>query len=210
MKRIGLAIIILFSCFGMLLAANSSSSSRVYTKNAHKNEIRVGWGDYLFESLVYADTRQKGDYQYTGHAFAEYLYHANTWFSCGLQLDYTQVMWKVKRDEMGNLLENKTTSYYTNIALLYSMRFIYYHHSVVSLYSGLSMGININTGTETNYKGQHTAPAFAFGITALGVRVGSDRVYGAFEFGGLNSLNNMHEIYMLGSRMFSASIGVCF
>ncbi len=191
-------------------AQSSLSKVKVYPRNPHQHEIRVGWGDYLFESLVYHDTRQKDEYQYTGHIFGEYLYHANDWFSVGAQVDYTEVLWKEKRDVYGNLLENKQSAYYSNIALLYAMRFTYYNYSVISLYSGLYMGLNINTGTEINYKNQNTAVAFAVGITALGMRLGNDRVYGALEIGGLSSLNNMHEIYMLNSRMFSASLGFCF
>ncbi len=49
--------------------------------NSYCQEISVGWGDYQFESLAFHDSRQKGDYRYTGHVFAKYMYHTNAWLS---------------------------------------------------------------------------------------------------------------------------------
>ena len=41
----------------------------------------------------------------------------------------------------------------------------------------------------------------------LGMNVGNEQWFGAVEFGGLYSLMNIHEVYMLGSRMFTVSVG---
>lgn len=176
--------------------------------NSYCQEISVGWGDYQFESLAFHDSRQKGDYRYTGHLFAKYMYHTNAWFAFGPELDCEYVDWRIKRNEMGELIDNGGKGWFSNIDLLLNFRFTYYQKSVVQLYSGFSVGLNMNIGSEYNYHGHNTAAAFAFGINLLGVRVGNERVFGAVEIGGLNSLNNMHEIYMLGSRLFTASIGV--
>lgn len=177
--------------------------------NSFCHELSIGWGDYQFESLVFHDTRQKGDYRYTGHIFFKYMYHhTNGWFAIGPELNCEYVDWRIKRNEVGELINNGGKGWFSNMDLLLNFRFTYYQKSVLQLYSGFSVGLNVNTGTELNYHGQKTAPAFAFGLNLLGIRVGNDRVFGAIEIGGLNSLNNMHEIYMLGSRLFTASIGV--
>lgn len=183
-----------------------------YAENvsSHRHEIRVGWGDFMFESLAFHANRQTDNYLYTGHLFLEYVYHFNHWFAMGAQLDDSYFQWKQKRDEMGQMLEVPQPYWCSNISILVPFRFTYYRSQWVSLYSGISVGMNINTGNELNYKEQLTAVAPCVGLTLLACRVGNERVFGTVELGGLNSLNNMHEIYMLGARMFSASIGVRF
>jgi hypothetical protein len=74
----------------------------------------------------------------------------------------------------------------------------------------LGIGLNINTGSEIDYKGRRTALAPAVNISLLGVRVGHGRWFGAVELGGMISLLNTNEVYMLGSRLFTASFGCCF
>ena len=68
---------------------------------------------------------------------------------------------------------------------------------------------NINTGSEL-LDGRATVVSPAANITLLGMRVGKGRCYGALEIGGMIALNNAYEVYMFGSRLFTASIGVRF
>jgi hypothetical protein len=42
------------------------------------------------------------------------------------------------------------------------------------------------------------------------MRVGKGCFYGAVEIGAMAALNNAYEVYMFGSRLFTASIGVRF
>jgi hypothetical protein len=86
-------------------------------------------------------------------------------------------------------------------------RFTYLHSKYVSLYSGLGVGLNINTGSELDYRGRKTVLAPALNLTVLGMSVGDEKWFGAVEFGGLYSLMNMHEVYLTGSRMFTLSVG---
>jgi hypothetical protein len=39
------------------------------------------------------------------------------------------------------------------------------------------------------------------------MQVGNEQWFGAIEFGGMYSLNGIHEVYMAGSRMFTVSVG---
>jgi biotin-[acetyl-CoA-carboxylase] ligase BirA-like protein len=71
----------------------------------------------------------------------------------------------------------------------------------------IGVGINVNTGTEL-MKGRATVVSPAVNITLLGMRLGKGRWYGALEMGAMAALNNAHEVYMFGSRIFTASVGV--
>ena len=66
------------------------------------------------------------------------------------------------------------------------------------------------TGTEVDYKGRTTACAGVLNLTLLGVSVGNEHVFGSVELGGTFSMANKQEIYLLDSRIFTASVGVRF
>ena len=184
------------------LSAKHRKEKKLYPPVNQRNELRVGWGDMMFETLVY---------RYTQHWFAEYSYRVNFWFGVGGMLDYGGVYWdKVPRDAAGNELEKLYTAWFANISLMPLIRFTYYEQNFVRLYSGLGFGLNINTGTEQDYKGRETACAPVLNLTLLGVSVGNDRMFGSVELGGMFSLADKQEIYLLDSRIFTASFGVRF
>lgn len=185
--------------------------------------IRIGWGDQLFETLVwyhqphstiYPESyigQYEEDFRYVQHWFAEYQYRVKYWFNVGAMVDYSSVLWdKVRRNGKGEELDREEDCSFHNIAVMLTMRFTYFHSKYVSFYSGLGVGLNINTGSELDYLDRHTAFAPALNITALGMNVGNNRWFGAVEFGGLYSLANINEVYMAGSRMFTVSVGFRF
>ena len=187
------------------------------------HQLRIGWGDQMFETLVwYHQThptiypesyigQYEEDFRYVQHWFAEYQYRVKYWFNVGAMVDYSGVLWdKVRRNGKGEELDREADCSFHNIAIMLTMRFTYFHSKYVSLYSGLGAGMNINTGTEVDYLDRHTAVAPALNITALGMNVGNNRWFGAVEFGGLYSLANINEVYMAGSRMFTVSVGCRF
>lgn len=185
------------------------------------HELRLGWGDQMFEYLMW---REKGHpvifspsyqaeynehFRHIQHWFVEYLYNVNYWYAIGLQVDYSGVIWdKVLRNGEGTELSREINKQFHNIAIIPTVRFSYYHRDYVSLYSALGIGVNVNTGTEMDYKGRSTVASPAVNITLLGMRVGKGRWYGALEVGGLFALNSTEEIYMIASRIFTASVGV--
>ena len=187
------------------------------------HQLRIGWGDQMFETLVwyhqphstiYPESyigQYEEDFRYVQHWFAEYQYRAKYWFNVGVMVDYSGVLWdKVRRNGKGEELDREEDCSFHNIAIMLTMRFTYFHSKYVSLYSGLGAGMNINTGSEVDYLDRHTAVAPALNITALGMNVGNNRWFGAVEFGGLYSLANINEVYMAGSRMFTVSVGCRF
>lgn len=190
-------------------------------ENPH--ELRIGWGDQLFETLVWYNQphstlypesyvgQYEERYRYTQHWFAEYQYRVRYWFNVGAMVDYSGVVWdKVQRNGLGKELTRDKNCNFHNIAIMFTTRFTYVHSKYVSMYSGLGAGLNINTGSELDYRHRQTALAPALNLTVLGMSVGDKRWFGAVEFGGLYSLMNIHEVYLAGSRMFTLSVGCRF
>lgn len=197
--------------------------ARRHAYDAVPHTIRIGWGDQMFENLMWRDrgyytSVPQGDkftsnenFRYTQHCFIEYMYSVNYWYSFGLLTDYSGVIWdQVTRNHDDEELLRENNRAFHNIAIVPTVRFSYFHHDYVSLYSALGVGVNINTGTELDYKDRYTAAAPVVNITLLGLRAGKGRWYGAVEVGGMFSLCGADELYMLGSRIFTASVGVRF
>ena len=187
------------------------------------HEVRIGWGDMLFEMLVWHESAYptalpeqymevyNEQFRYTQHWFAEYMYNASYWYSLGCLVDYSGVLWdKVMRNGSGEELSRDKNHWFNNISIVPTIRFSYYRSPYVSLYSSLGVGLNINTGSELDFKGRRTAMVPVVNISLLGVRVGHGRWFGAVELGGMISLLSTNEVYMLGSRLFTASFGYCF
>lgn len=187
------------------------------------HEVRIGWGDMLFEMLVWHESAYptalpeeymaiyNEQFRYTQHWFAEYMYNASYWYSIGCMLDFSGVLWEeVTRNGHGEVLTREKNHWFSNISIVPTIRFSYYRSPYVSLYSSLGVGLNINTGSELDFKGRRTAMVPVVNISLLGVRVGHGRWFGAVELGGMISLLSTNEVYMLGSRLFTASFGYCF
>ena len=194
---------------------------RRHANDAMPHELRVGWGDQMFETMAWHNTgyytglpedyqeAYNENYRYTQHYFIEYLYSLNYWYSFGLMVDYSGVIWdQVWRNGKGKELDRLENRAFHNIAIVPTVNFSYFQHDYVSLYSAFGVGVNVNTGTELDYKNRQTVAAPVVNITLLGLCVGKGRWYGALEVGGMLSLNGKDELYMLGSRLFTASIGV--
>ena len=194
---------------------------RLHAPVAMPHHLRVGWGDQLFETLMWRDLGHYTDlpkdyeakydenFRYTQHWFVEYLYRLNYRYSFGLLMDYSGVVWdNVLRNGKGEEVGRETNKAFHNIAFVPTVRFSYCRYEYVSLYSAIGAGLNINTGTEVDYKGRKTAVAPAINITLLGVCAGKGRWYGALEIGSMLSFNGAEEVYMLGSRIMTASVGV--
>jgi len=196
-------------------------------RDSLRHEIRIGWGDQMFESLTWQVTspvavlpqssylnpeefRQvhSEQYVYTQHWFAEYQYRVNHWFGAGLMVDGSGVLWKdVVRDGYGNEISHTDHNFY-NILILPSARFTYYNQKYVSLYSSVGLGLDINGGTETNMWGKKTDYSFACSIALLGVSANYQRWFWTLEYGGTYALKNQNEVFLLKSRMFTLSFGV--
>ena len=189
-----------------------------------RNEIRIGWGDQLFESLVWHNPTSitttmpaevtynyKERYRHNQHIWLEYQYRFNYWFSLGGMFDMSEVGWDlVTRDGRGTELARNKNNYFYNIVIMPTVRFTYFHHEFVNIYSGLGIGLGINGGTEVDGLGKHTALGAAVNFTLVGISANYQRWFCAFDLGGLYSLKNANSIYMASSRILNFSIGARF
>lgn len=217
-KRIFLGITLL--CAGCL---SVFSEDRFAYLNM-RNEVRIGWGDQLFESLVWhnptsitttmpasATYQYKERYRHHQHIWAEYQYRFYHWFSLGGMLDISEVGWDlVTRNGQGAELARNSNNYFYNLVIMPTIRFTYFHHEYVNIYSGLGIGVDINGGTELDGNGRKTAAGAAVNFTLVGVSANYKRWFCAFDFGGMYALKNANAIYMLKSRMLNFSIGARF
>lgn len=202
MKRIGWILV----CLVLSLSDVCALTKEEYMHH----ELRVGWGDMLFETSQWHTTTRTNHYRYTGHVFAEYQYFFRPWFSLGGQVDYEQVWWDVFKQKNLILEQPLTDRTFYNVSVLPTLRFTYYHHPYVNIYFALSFGITVNGGSEKDMKERYTAVAPGWDITFLGVKAGKDHWFGTIEIGGLNALTGRNYIYMVGSRIFTASVGCSF
>lgn len=161
--------------------------------------VRVGWGDMMFETAAWHQSATDYNYNHIGHFFAEYQHPLLDWIGVGFKADWSMVSWENAQPGNHN---------FHNISMMPEVRFTYFRRGRVEMYSGLGVGLNINTGTELDWKNRTTACAPAFDLTLYGVSVGCEHWFCSFEIGGLNSFNNFkNEVYMVGSRIFTVSIG---
>ena len=189
-----------------------------------RNELRVGWGDQLFETLMWRNPgyiissmptgmqyAYHENHRYYQHLWAEYQWRFNHWFGLGGMIDGSGVSWdEVIRNGAGNEMSRNKNQHFYNLVIMPTVRFTYYHHPNVNLYSGLGVGMDINGGTETNLNGKHTDVGAALQITVLGVSANYDRWFFTVDLGGMTSLKNTNAIFMACSRMINVGIGARF
>lgn len=205
-KKVIVASLILCSmlCSGSMYALDREKQISL------RNEVRVGWGDMLYETAMYHTTWTTNNYRYTGHLFAEYQHWFKRWLSVGVQADYEQVWWDIAPDKATGASGEKKEGHFYNVSLLPTVRFTYFFHPYLNLYSSVYLGMTVNGGTEQDMYLRHTAVTPAWGFTLLGIKAGGEHVFGTLEIGGLNALTNKNLIYMLGSRVFTLSVGYNF
>ena len=205
----------------LALAVTDVAAETLLDRMYWKHEVRVGWGDQLFETLMwhnptsivttmpaaYTETYHE-NYHYDQHLWAEYQYRFNKWLGVGGMVDLSEVHWDdVRRDGTGAELDRSTGHYFCNAVVMPTVRFTYFHHDYVDLYSGVGLGIGLNSGTETNSKGHRTDVGAAVNITVIGLSVNYQRWFISVEGGGLYSLKNANTIFMASSRIMSVGVG---
>jgi len=215
----GLYILVCVCCVCMGMKAENKWDYLV-----NRNEIRIGWGDQLFESLVWHNPTSivttmplsykevyHEDYHYDQHIWIEYQWRFKHWFSLGGMFDMSEVHWAdVTRNGAGVEIERSPGHYFYNLVFMPTIRFTYFFHENVNLYSGLGFGIGINGGTETDGWGRHTDVGAAIQFTVFGVSANYKRWFCTVDFGGLYSLKNTNTIFMASSRIINVGLGARF
>ena len=200
------------------------SAENKWTYITQRNELRIGWGDQLFESLIWhnptsiittmPDSYQqvyKENYSYNQHVWMEYQWRFTHWFSLGAMVDFSHVGWdEVTRNGKGAELNRKEEQFFYNAVIMPTIRFTYFHHENVNFYSGLGIGLDINGGTETNAFGNHTDVGAAINLTVFGISANYQRWFWTVDCGGLYALKNMNTIFLMSSRIVNVGMGVRF
>ena len=189
-----------------------------------RNEVRIGWGDQLFESLIWHNPTTipttmpesmtyltHENYRYNQHLWAEYQWRFCCWFSLGAMVDVSEVGWdNVVRNGKGVELSYDPNHFFYNTIIMPTMRFTYYHHPYVNLYSGMGFGMDINGGTEKNGEGHKTDVGMAMSVTLIGVSANYSRWFMTVDIGGMTALKDANTIFLACSRIFNVGIGARF
>jgi hypothetical protein len=135
-----------------------------------------------------------------------YYYRVTPWFWVGLSMNYAHYTKNIKVryawDDPSAMRVEGTRSYHL-LGIMPDIRFSYLNRPHVTLYSGLSIGVNLHIpgkyeGNET-YKDYYPDPLFysAFQATLFGVKAGGSHWFGSFELGagykGIASLGVGYE-----------------
>ena len=189
-----------------------------------RNEIRLGWGDQLFESLMWHNPTSivttmpvsyertyRENYRHNQHIWLEYQYRFKHWFSLGGMMDVSEVGWdEVTRNGAGAELSRSRGQYFYNLVIMPTIRFTYLYHPNVNLYSGIGIGLDINGGTEVNGKGHRTDIGTAVNVTVIGLSANYQRWFFTIDFGGMYALKNANTIFMASSRIINVGVGARF
>ena len=110
----------------------------------------------------------------------------------------------------GAELSRSKDHYFYNLVFMPTVRFTYFHHPYVNLYSGLGFGMDINGGTEQDAYKRYTDVGAAINLTVFGISANYKNGFMAVDFGGLFALKNKNTIFMASSRIINVSIGARF
>ena len=151
------------------------------------------------------------NYHHDQHIWLEYLWRFTRWFGLGAMFDMSEVHWDdVTRNGKGVEINRSKGHYFYNLVIMPTVRFTYFHHENVNLYSGLGIGLGINGGTEDAGDGRKTELGAAVNFTLFGVSANYQRWFWTVDFGGLYSLKNANTIFMASSRIINVGFGARF
>lgn len=222
MKNRLLTSVILFSAV-MLFPVALSGESRS-SRDSLKHEVRIGWGDQMFEHLVWSNPqyiisnmpesyirKYNERYRYSQHWFAEYQWRVNKWFGLGAMVDASGCVWdEVTRNGLGNEIERLKNRNFWNLTVMPVLRFTWLNCNSVSFYSSLGAGLGVNGGTETDYLGRHTLCGVAVDIALVGMTADWGKWFASAELGGLYSIRGITQVFLCNSRMISVGVGYRF
>lgn len=206
--RLLLALSLLLVCSTVSLHASEPLPGR--------HTVRMGWGDMLFETLVFHSslpgtypspetlpssfTRTENyDFGYTGHFYAEYSYRLSRVVSVGIQADVEGIFWKEGTFDRYHKPKVPATQVRNwDIVLMPTVRFTYLNRPLVRLYSGLGAGALFALDNAGGFQ-----LASALNFNWIGVEIGKGHWGGNVELGMLNALTDAYHVFQLGSRLVS-------
>ena len=201
------------------LSAKSPSADSLGTRH----EIRLGVGDMMFETLVWNNQlhkqyssdpgsrfAEKRDYWYLPHISGEYSYHILPWLSVGGIVNFQMTGWNTYVYKGNSELDTVTKENFFNFCIMPTARFNYFRREHVGLYSAVSVGLDINGGTEVDGFGHNTVAGLAADLRFIGVTAGNGHWWGFAELGGLFALKNKNTLFLMGSELFRFGVSYKF
>ncbi len=202
-------VLIMTMMAGALCMAMPALAESQEARAERPHEVRIGIGDSFADSefngpSYYNYGGSAPSYRnefYTPNLFAEYQYRINHWLGIGVQVN---TMWMGWQKQSGNQWNTSKTGHFE---IMPTVRFTYFHHEWVNLYSSVALGYY--GGIEQEGESVNYAGGIAFDFCALGVSVGRNRFFGTFEAGMLNggSFSGPNQIL---SKVMSFSLGYRF
>ena len=193
---------------------------------AYRHEIRLGVGDGFFDTIAFQDTPhrpysmyspgltyiEQQNHTFLPHFFAEYNWTPDNRWSFGVQLDFFGFKWKNVTYQGGSDDPVSTSKEHCeNYALMGHMRYNWYRKSETwRVYSAIHLGLDLNTGSETDMYGRKTELGLAFSPTILGVQYGYKHFFVAGELGAHFAFKDQLNMYSALSKIVSISAGVRF
>ena len=211
MKRILLVV--------CLLAAALVATAQPASEFTRRHQVRIGWGDALFETLTFANTKphiypnpqalpetfsikEQFNSACTGHFFFEYGYRINPLVRVGGQVDAEGIFWEEGNFDRNHKLVGTSTKVRNyNIVVMPTVRLEYLHKRVTTLYSGAGAGMLVALD---NAGGCELSPAL--NLNLVGIQLGWGHWSGSIDLGLMLALSGGNKIYMLGSRLVSFSL----
>ncbi len=198
---------------------------KAYKTYAH--EIRLGIGDGFFDTIAFPDTPhrpystaapgitflEEHNHKFLPHFFAEYNWTPDeSRWGFGVLADFFGFKW----DDVSYLggsddpVSTEEQNCY-NIAVMGHIRYNWYRKGPNwRVYSALHLGLDINTGSETDMYGRKTEVGFAFSPTILGVQYGYGHFFAAAELGSHFAFKDALNLYSAFSKILTVSAGVRF
>ncbi|MBQ8721736.1 MAG: hypothetical protein IJY67_06280 [Paludibacteraceae bacterium] len=185
MKKI-LALFII-SSFTLFCYAETTENRKV-----NRHEVRIGIGDCHYEAahledgeMIHQDHINNHGIMHSGHLFAEYQYRINSWLGAGCTFDYMH-NWQYRCG--CNISCYNEPLFSSNISLIPTIRFTYFHDKMVNIYSAIGLGIHLfyNKGDDLQTNLNDNL-GLALDICALGISIGNNHLFGAFEVGNMTT-----------------------
>lgn len=186
-------------------------------------ELRLGVGDMFFETMIWHNqphisvaslpdglvVKEKTHHRYSPHISVEGTYSLLPWLCAGLALDIQGTGWDLEcYDRSGKLGADKHSFY--NLCIMPVARFNYFRRPNVQIYSAIAAGIDVNGGTETDYRGRKTVVGAAMDLRLAGVEAGAGHWWGFFDIGGTFALKNTNTIFLMGSQLMKVGLSYKF
>ena len=216
LKRI-LVFPLLFLC--VAASAGEPDSSRL----PDGLELRLGVGDMFFETMIWHNqphiatallpdglvVTEKTHHRYSPHIGVEGTYKFLPWLCAGLALDIQGTGWDLERFDRSGKLGADRHSFY-NLCIMPVVRFNYFRRPNVQIYSAVAAGIDVNGGTEADYRGRKTVVGAAMDLRLVGVEAGAGHWWGFFDIGGTFALQSKNAIFLMGSQLMKVGLSYKF